>query len=1098
VRRRYPHEALVFDTETLPGPAQNLRILVWRLYRDPPDGAPGSTCIEEGIAYRDQLEHVDPRELALLREYVANTEANVAPGFPARLCLEPLAWWLEERLHSYGYQHRDRCDIVGFNLLFDLGRLARYWAPGQRRNAGGYSLGFVGEFDENGKWKDQRFHARLQIRAIDPRRSLISWSTRTKNDPDPARGRGRFVDLRTLTFALTDRPHTLETACAAFGDPYEKAEVDYATLTPELLGYALDDVRHTGLLYGHCLEELARHEGVNLEPHRLYSPATVGTRYLEAMGVGKPLVKFTNLTSRELGWDMGSERFTIPPDEPRGELDPRLLGWSMSAFYGGRAEARIVRTPVPVTLVDFTSMYPSVNTLLGTWALLRAEALTTTDATEQVRALLNAPNLVERCLTPTLWEEIGVTLVELEPDRDVLPVRAVYDPTSADYGIGVNPLSYNGRLWYTLPDVLAAAILNPTVEGAGGPPRVIRAIQLVRTGDQADLRPVQLRGGDLIDPAATDPFVRLIEQRQRVLRDRSLDPAERARLERFLKITANATAYGVLARFDRRHPDTHARLTIYGPDEASSELRPSPRGPRSLSPEDPGPFCFPPIAATITAGARLMLALLERLVHDAGGNYAFCDTDSMAIVATLPGDTIPCNTADGTNTIQALPWPTVERILERFHNLNPYDPKLVPSPWKVEANSLTDPLYCYAISAKRYCLYRPNQRGRAEIVAAIDGADDTDQEHPADVTEALEDWSEHGLGLYLDPTSPDSDRPRRDKRGRRLWVAEAWQWILDDAHARNPRLPRWADTYALTRFTVSSPTIERWFSGHNASRLRSDWIRPGSFGLLAHPTTIGLGAPLPAAPYETDPAAWPTLDWYDRRTGRPIRVTTIQGDDPELRAHELLHAVPIALIADILTRYRRRAERKSLAPDGGRPAGQETRGLLQRRPVVSSPPQTELTGKEGNKLDERHSGEVTQPSEYRSDYGRRASTWPMVVAILQELGAPEIAWQTSISRSAVYDVMRGAQPRSEHAREYETIALRFASERFLNWGLDPPAHPIERLKRYLAEREARGEDIRRCEWDGKPIPPGRRSDARFCSNRCRRAASRGLRAPLDE
>ena len=132
----------------------------------------------------------------------------------------------------------------------------------------------------------------------------------------------------------------------------------------------------------------------------------------------------------------------------------------MSAFYGGRAEARIVRTPVPVVHVDFTSMYPAVNELLGTWKILRAERIRTIDATDQVRELLSDEGLIDRCLTRELWREIGVTLVEIEPDGDILPVRANYQPDSDDLGIGLNPLTYNGRLWYALPDVLAAAVLG--------------------------------------------------------------------------------------------------------------------------------------------------------------------------------------------------------------------------------------------------------------------------------------------------------------------------------------------------------------------------------------------------------------------------------------------------------------------------------------------------------------------------------------------------------------------------------------------------------------------------------------------------------------
>src|SRR5439155_15043949 len=58
--------------------------------------------------------------------------------------------------------------------------------------------------------------------------------------------------------------------------------------------------------------------------------------------------------------------------------------------------------------------------------------------------------------------------------------------------------------------------------------------------------------------------------------------------------------------------------------------------------EKPGRWCFPPLAATIAGAARLMLALLERSVSDLGGTYAFCDTDSMAIVATRDGGLVEC------------------------------------------------------------------------------------------------------------------------------------------------------------------------------------------------------------------------------------------------------------------------------------------------------------------------------------------------------------------------------------------------------------------------------------------------------------------------
>ena len=264
-----------------------------------------------------------PTPCGILRDYVAAHEAEVAPGFPTRLRLEPVSWWLEERLFRYGYAHRDRCALVGFNLLFDFGRLARHWRAARGRYKGGYSLGFWGDYDADGKWKDRKYRGRLRLRAIDPRRTLFAWANRIRKDPEPDRGAGRFVDLRTLTFALTDRSHTLETACTAFGDPYEKADVDYSKLTPTLIGYALDDVRHTATLYRNCLAELRHHPGIELEPQRLYSPATVGSCYLDAMGVRRPLVKYTDLTGLELGWD--------DPAELKWGRRPRIRRMSFAA-----------------------------------------------------------------------------------------------------------------------------------------------------------------------------------------------------------------------------------------------------------------------------------------------------------------------------------------------------------------------------------------------------------------------------------------------------------------------------------------------------------------------------------------------------------------------------------------------------------------------------------------------------------------------------------------------------------------------------------------------------------------------------------------------
>jgi hypothetical protein len=298
LRRRLPREALVFDTETYLTPTQELMVLPWRLYRDKWDRKPGITCVEEGFAYPDDLPERDPAAFALLEAFVLDPSrsADVKMGFASRVRLEPVRWWLQDRFFVYGYKLRDRCDVVAFNALFDLGRVARYWAPARGRYRGGWSLGFWGRYDEDGLWHDLKHHPRLLAKSIDPLRTLYSWGTLAAGDVDRADATARIVDLHTVAAALADKNLGLEAACALFGDPYEKTEVGYGELAPGLLAYALED--DTGLLYRNVMRELARHEGVELPPHRLYSPATVGARYMDAMGVGHPMETFGGWGSR--------------------------------------------------------------------------------------------------------------------------------------------------------------------------------------------------------------------------------------------------------------------------------------------------------------------------------------------------------------------------------------------------------------------------------------------------------------------------------------------------------------------------------------------------------------------------------------------------------------------------------------------------------------------------------------------------------------------------------------------------------------------------------------------------------------------------------
>ena len=92
---------------------------------------------------------------------------------------------------------------------------------------------------------------------------------------------------------------------------------------------------------------------------------------------------------------------------------------------------------------------------------------------------------------------------------------------------------------------------------------------------------------------------------------------------------------------------------------------------------------FPPLASLITAGGRLLLALAEKCVADAGGTYLFCDTDSLCVVAdekggfSRGGARADLGYVEGADPREFAPVPclsrdTVIKISERFAALNPY------------------------------------------------------------------------------------------------------------------------------------------------------------------------------------------------------------------------------------------------------------------------------------------------------------------------------------------------------------------------------------------------------------------------------------------
>jgi hypothetical protein len=263
----------------------------------------------------------------------------------------------------------------------------------------------------------------------------------------------------------------------------------------------------------------------------------------------------------------------------------------MSAYFGGRAECRIRRWPVPVVPVDLTSEYPSVDALLGIWNILTAQQLEIVDATGEVRRILKSITL-ERLFQPWFWKKLNF-YASVIPEGDVVPVRTVYGSNGGSCNIGLNELHWKQNLWLAGPD-LVSAVLNGRI------PNVSKAFRIVPRRKQRGLKPIKLRGAIPVDPRKEDFYTRVIEYRKQ--------NKQNEQLQYFLKILANSTSYGAYLELNPVKVKRKKRptITIYSGNFIKKQLAPD-------TIEQPGSFYFPVLGALITSGGRLLLAMIERV-----------------------------------------------------------------------------------------------------------------------------------------------------------------------------------------------------------------------------------------------------------------------------------------------------------------------------------------------------------------------------------------------------------------------------------------------------------------------------------------------------
>lgn len=469
-------------------------------------------------------------------------------------------------------------------------------------------------------------------------------------------------------------------------------------------------------------------------------------------------------------------------------------------------------------------------------------------------------------------------------------------------------------MWFTLADVLVSKILT------GRTPKILQAIRFTPKQKQEGLLPVTV-SERRIDPNKDDFYRSLIEHRL-TLEDRkagaSKAVADRLEADRkAIKILANATSYGIFVELNIKEYVRPQKMLGHGIRGRTQHLR-------SAKLEQPGRYFHPLLGTLITGAARLMLALAERQVVDQGLDWAFCDTDSMAIA-----NVSKLKLSDFRKRANA--------VQDWFVDLNPYGrnesilqlekvnfPKSGPT-----SVGAIDPPHCLAISSKRYVLYNAGNDG-SPIVRKASG---------------------HGLGHLLPPYDEPQEK-RRDRIkaiGVPLWEENLWKDIVRASHEDDPDIIKYSRIKTLrepaaSRYAANNINLHDWFKKLNEGRPYREQVKPFNF-------LLSLYAKSRVEMEGVDPAALRLPAWHKRhpRPAAPFyskvkdALPFVFDRDFSERTH-----IPEEWLESYkrnLAPYHLHPERKFWGPT------KEPRGVLRRRHVEALG--FEQIGKEADNIDER-------------------------------------------------------------------------------------------------------------------------------------------------
>ena len=599
------NRVLVFDTETTIDQYQNFKIGYFQIYQD-------GVIQHDGLFY--DLSTLNEREIKILETY--SRKHNIS--------LYSLDEFIDSVFYPEVFELKTLCN--GYNLAFDISRISKKSGDSRGRNRGGFTLTL--SYDP--------FKPPIIIRKLGYSNSFKF--TTTKQNKGESYFSGYFLDTQRLAEVLLQSNHiSLEQAGEKLNTPVQKMKgVEHGKVTEKYIEYLVKDVETTHAVYEKLVKELDVYQ-IHIPITKIFSAASIGKYALEQLGV-KPFLE-------------------LNPDFPDS-----VIGNMMTSYFGGRTECKIRKEPRKVTVLDFTSMYPTVTMLMNLWKYIIAESLEIQDITEEVRIFISKLKLSDLQKQDT-WKKL-VVMVKIQPENDIFPVRMDYKGNNTGFNVGINYLSSNSEMWYSLPDVIGSYLLTGKV------PKIKEAVKFIPKGVQKGLRKSRILGVD-IDPSKDNIVQVLVEERQKI-KERSKktdknDPefqhlSSRAQA---IKILVNALSYGIFIELNPE--DKKSEFQVYGLENFVTKENRF---------EKSGKYFHPLLAVMITSGARLFLTMAEARLKELGAIHAYMDTDSVFV-----------------------PPEKAQELAEFFQLLNPYNmdiPLLKPE---------KKDLWFYGIASKRYALY---------------------------------------------------------------------------------------------------------------------------------------------------------------------------------------------------------------------------------------------------------------------------------------------------------------------------------------------------------------------------------------------------------